>query len=56
MISSNVIDCLTLFGPLLPNQISKGMITGLFDRFTGATHCLAGITLGNLYWFFYGTV
>ena len=32
------------------------MITGLFDRFTGATHCLAGITLGNLYWFFYGTV
>merc|ERR1740133_132924 len=41
------------------NDVIVGMVTGtivgLFYRFQGGHQCLTAITLGTLYWFFYGT-
>jgi uncharacterized membrane protein YjjP (DUF1212 family) len=34
---------------------ATGAIAGAFYRFHDPTYCITSITLGTLYWFFYGT-
>jgi hypothetical protein len=35
--------------------LATGAIGGLFYRYGGGQYCLTAISLGTLYWFFYGT-